>query len=44
MKFFLKFLGLKISYFDRDNTQKKLLLNFFSSISWGHSTGTKGEL
>jgi hypothetical protein len=37
------FLCLKMRYLDRDKTQKKLFFEFFSSISWGFSTGTKGE-
>jgi hypothetical protein len=37
------FLGPKKRYLDRYKYPKKTFFDFFSSISWGLCTGTKGE-
>jgi hypothetical protein len=42
-KIFQNFLGPKIRYLDRYKYPKKTFFEFFSSISWGLCTGTKGE-
>jgi hypothetical protein len=41
--FWKHFSCLKVGILDRDKYPKMSLFDFFSLISWGLSTGTKGE-